>query len=325
LIESLDILKEVTPHLKNWGLDGAQLSLQSISENIVFKVACRGGNKYVLRVHRPRYHSYLALCSELEWLESLSLAGFKVPKILPTKQAKHYLLINMSGGSRYLSVLDWIEGRSLLETELEGVTGSFLANALAEVGELVSQFHLHAEEWESSKDFSRHRFDEDGFFGKSPFWGRYWDSEYLTSDQRVLLLGSQAVISSKINSLGYSKDVFGLIHGDLHPGNILFDLGKNIRLIDFDDAGFGWYLYDIASLLFEYKDHPEFESLSEGFLRGYRKRRFMSDNDWGMLPLFIHIRGRATIGWASERPELGDKSQILNLVESVCREASSFV
>ena len=50
----------------------------------------------------------------------------------------------------------------------------------------------------------------------------------------------------------------------------------------------------------------------------------MSDNR-GMLPVFIHIRGRATIGWASERSEIGDKSQILNLVESVCREARSFV
>ena len=314
----------MTPHLENWGLDGAQLFLKSISENIVFEVTCRIGNKYVLRVHRPNYHSYRALNSEKEWLESLSLAGFQVPKILPTKQAEHYLLINMNGGSRYLSVLDWIEGRSLYEMQLKGMTVAFLEQALARVGELISKFHLFSEEWVPSKQFLRHRFDLEGFFGKSPFWGRYWDSEYLSSDQRACLLGSQDVIASKINSLGYSKDVFGLIHGDLHHGNILFDRGKNIRLIDFDDAGFGWYLYDIASLLFEYKDHPEFETLSDGFLRGYRKQRFMSGSDWGMLPLFMHIRGRATIGWASERPEIGNKTEILNLVESVCSEASRF-
>ena len=323
--DSLIILTEVSAHLKSWGLECAQLSLKSVSENIVYKVVCETGDEYVLRVHRPKYHSYRALNSEREWLESLSLAGYQVPKILPTKKAEYYVRAHINGEIRYLSVLDWIEGRSLLELELDGVTGSFLADALTKVGELISQFHLHSEEWEPSKNFLRHRFDGDGFFGKSPFWGRYWDSQYVTKDQRACLLESQQVISSKINSLGFSKGVFGLIHGDLHHGNILLDRGKNIRLIDFDDAGFGWYLYDIASLLFEYKDHPEFETLSEGFLRGYRKRRFMSDNDWGMLPLFIHIRGRATIGWASERPELGDKSQILNLVESVCREASSFV
>jgi len=243
---------------------------------------------------------------------------------LPTKQGEHYLLINMNGGCRYLSVLNWIEGRSLYELELKGMTFAFLEQALARVGELISRFHLYSEEWVPSKQFLRHRFDLEGFFGKSPFWGRYWDSKYLSSDQRACLLGSQDVIASKINSLGYSKDVFGLIHGDLHHGNILFDRGKNIRLIDFDDAGFGWYLYDIASLLFEYKDHPEFETLSEGFLRGYRKQRFMSGSDWGMLPLFMHIRGRATIGWASERPEIGNKTEILNLVESVCNEASRF-
>ena len=323
--DSLFILKEVSPHLKSWGLECAQLSLKSVSENIVYKVVCETGDEYVLRVHRPKYHSHRALNSEKEWLESLSLAGYKVPKILPTKKAESYVRANINGESRYLSLLDWIEGRSLLEMELEGVTGSFLAEVMTKVGELISQFHLHSERWEPSKYFSRHRFDLDGFFGKSPFWGRYWDSQYVTKDQRACLLGSQKAISSKINSLGYSKDVFGLIHGDLHQENILLDRSKNIRIIDFDDAGFGWYLYDIASLLFEYKDHAEFETLSEGFLRGYRKGRLMSDNDWSMLPLFIHIRGRATIGWASERPELGDKGQILNLVESVCSEASSFL
>jgi len=40
----------------------------------------------------------------------------------------------------------------------------------------------------------------------------------------------------------------GLIHADLHLGNALF-WSDEVRVIDFDDCGFGYWLYDIAFAL----------------------------------------------------------------------------
>jgi Ser/Thr protein kinase RdoA (MazF antagonist) len=45
--------------------------------------------------------------------------------------------------------------------------------------------------------------------------------------------------------LGDGTDQFGLIHADLHLDNALF-WRDDVRIIDFDDCGFGYWLYDIA-------------------------------------------------------------------------------
>ena len=50
--------------------------------------------------------------------------------------------------------------------------------------------------------------------------------------------------------LGQGPNVFGLIHADAHLDNVLFD-GQQARLIDFDDCGFGYRIYDVAVALWE--------------------------------------------------------------------------
>ena len=47
---------------------------------------------------------------------------------------------------------------------------------------------------------------------------------------------------------GKSADRYGLVHGDMLPENLFYD-GSELRLIDWDDTGFGWHLYDFATAL----------------------------------------------------------------------------
>ena len=39
--------------------------------------------------------------------------------------------------------------------------------------------------------------------------------------------------------------------------NVLVD-GDNIRLIDFDDAGFGWHMFEIATILHKNRSEPDY-------------------------------------------------------------------
>jgi Ser/Thr protein kinase RdoA (MazF antagonist) len=55
--------------------------------------------------------------------------------------------------------------------------------------------------------------------------------------------------------LGASPDVFGLIHSDLHQENYLFHRGR-VRAIDFDDCGWGHFVYDLAVTLSELQHLP---------------------------------------------------------------------
>ena len=59
--------------------------------------------------------------------------------------------------------------------------------------------------------------------------------------------------------LGDSADKVGLIHADLHLDNALF-WRDNVRVIDFDDCGFGYWLYDIAVALWELRSETTMSS-----------------------------------------------------------------
>ena len=111
-----------------------------------------------------------------------------------------------------------------------------------------------------------------------------------------------------------------MIHADLHQGNVFISHDK-MYLIDFDDAGFGWYLYDIAVALYEYNFEEDYQTIEAAFLDGYTKHRVLTDAHRALLPMFLHIRSRAIIGWATARPELKQQALIDGLVQQTCKEA----
>jgi len=49
--------------LKSFPIDAQDLTLVSLAENVTFKVTDRDGSAYVLRLHRPGYHTLDELVS----------------------------------------------------------------------------------------------------------------------------------------------------------------------------------------------------------------------------------------------------------------------
>ena len=62
-------------------------------------------------------------------------------------------------------------------------------------------------------------------------------------------------VSRELLAFVKSPDRFGLIHGDLVPENILIHAAR-LRIIDFDDAGFGWHMFELASSLYFIRREP---------------------------------------------------------------------
>ena len=52
--------------------------------------------------------------------------------------------------------------------------------------------------------------------------------------------------------------------------NLLVD-GDRVTLIDFDDCGFGWFVYDFAAAISFYEDRPNVAALRESWIAGYTK------------------------------------------------------
>jgi len=95
-------------------------------------------------------------------------------------------------------------------------------------------------------------------------------------------------------------------------------------VIDFDDCGFGWHVYDMAVALYQLEGSRRFEALQAAFVRGYRSRRALSDATVALIPMFLLVRGLAVIGWLLQRPEIDASARIAQMKDRVCAQCEAF-
>jgi Ser/Thr protein kinase RdoA (MazF antagonist) len=84
--------------------------------------------------------------------------------------------------------------------------------------------------------------------------------------------------------------------------NVLLD-GDAIQIIDFDDCGHGWHVYDLAVALYQNRDEAIYPLIEASLLDGYRQERDLTPEDIASLPLFSALRAFAFLGWVQSRVE----------------------
>ena len=240
------------------------LELLSHRENAVFRVDDAGsGKRYVLRVHRPGYQTPASIRSELAWMAALREAGVDTPAALPGVDGEwvQSVAIDAIAAPFDCDVLYWIEGVPPGETDL--------AETYRLVGSINAKMHRHVQGWTPPGDFERQVWDEDGLVGGDPLWGRFADLEALSDDQRALLSAARGAVRQRLMAYGKTPDRYGLIHADVLPDNILVT-ADGPMVIDFDDCGFGWYLYDYATCVSFHEGAESFAAVHDGWVAGYR-------------------------------------------------------
>src|SRR4029079_15824564 len=101
-------------------------------------------------------------------------------------------------------------------------------------------------------------------------------------------------------ALGTGPDVFGLIHSDLHQENYLFHRGR-ARAIDFDDCGWGHFVYDLAVTVSELQPLPHSAARRAGLLRGYRAVRPLPSEHERYIEVFQALRVLKLTLWFIEQ------------------------
>ncbi|MGM0852112.1 MAG: phosphotransferase enzyme family protein [Bacillota bacterium] len=88
-------------------------------------------------------------------------------------------------------------------------------------------------------DGNRHRWDQDDVLEYK---------KYLPVEDRYILEVAQKNMET-IRSFVESKDTFGLIHSDIHPGNFFYHEG-DLHVFDFDDSTQFFFISDVAIPLY---------------------------------------------------------------------------
>lgn len=104
------------------------------------------------------------------------------------------------------------------------------------------------------------------------------------------------VIERRLGGLARDRERFGLIHADMRLANLLVE-GERTKVIDFDDCGFGWFAYDLATALSFIQERVDVPILVDAWLAGYgRSLRFPPDIA-AEIPTFIMLWRIAEIAW----------------------------
>ena len=314
--------------LRSWGKRAREIRLIKMRENAVFRIVDQHGSAFAVRVHRAGNHSDVALRSELQWMDALQGAGLEVPTIVPTADGRLFVdaAVASSPESRQVDLLEWIDGCQLGTSE-GGLGGELrdVERTYRTVGDIMARLHNQATVWPLPDGFQRPNWDAEGLVGERPLWGRFWDLATLTTDERNLLLLARGRIRQELDGLALRDGGdrrYSLIHADFVPENLLLSADGTVRLIDFDDSGFGWHLFDIATALYFIQDAPQFDAAKDSLLAGYREQRDLPHAVLDKLPVFMAARGFTYLGWVHTRPGSEEGRAITpHLIRLACLQA----
>jgi Ser/Thr protein kinase RdoA (MazF antagonist) len=268
--------------LAAYPLAGPRLRFIAHGENTTFRVdagTASGPDRFLLRVHRPGRHGrradpVAAVESELRWLTALRAeAGLPVPEPVRTADGNLTTLASATGvpEPRVCSVLRWMDGRRH--------TAAPRPVHLRRLGSVMARLHNHSERWIPPPGFVRIRWDWETFFGDTMIYGGIsagdvWD--LLPGPLRRDFDRVASRMKRVMGELGDGPAQSGLIHADLHLDNALF-CRDEVRVIDFDDCGSGYRLYDIAVALWELRHRDDYPLFRDALLQGYAAHRPLPD------------------------------------------------
>lgn len=269
-----------------WGLEGAEVTLIAARENVVYRVDHASG-PLALRLHRRGYRTDAQLTAELDWMAWVAKSGLSVPAPKPSSAGPHLQIVD----GVQVDVLTWLSGKTL-DTALPKPGSAARARVFHALGSQMAKLHRASDTWPAATTCDRPAWDVDGLLGEAPLWDRFWDNPGLTPSQRQLFVAFRDKACAGLAPLAAALD-YGLIHADLVPANVMID-GGNLHFIDFDDGGFGFRVFELATALLKYRSQPDFEVLKSALITGYTSQRPL---DTRTLDLFLALRSATYVGW----------------------------
>ncbi len=276
-----------------WGLSPqTRIGLANLSENATWRLDMPDGARAMLRVHREGYHRLEGIRSELAWLHALhEETGLIVPRPiagLDGEEVQEGIVAGLAR-PRHMVLFDFIDG-------VEPEDGDSLMEPFRRLGEVSARLHLHAIGWRRPPGFERLVWDVEHVVGPGAYWGNWRDGPLEDAHQAVQIERLQETATARLRRYGRSPERFGLAHCDLRLANLLL-VGNDARVIDFDDCGDSWFLYDLATAMTLIDNGPQSRGLIDAWLEGYLPYRSLDREDRLAIPSLLAMRHLAILAW----------------------------
>ncbi|MGX9788597.1 phosphotransferase enzyme family protein [Mycobacterium sp. MMS18-G62] len=278
----------------------APLRPLSLSENATYLVD--DGEPLVLRVHRPGYHSLEAIRSELKWMAALrEQTGVMTPELIEARDGSDVVAASVGDNTLHVDAVTYIAGCTA-EEQPDAV-------GFDELGRITAAMHDHVQSWTAPEYFTRFSWDVDATLGREARWGNWRHAPGLSAADEAVVESAAVEVGRRLTEFGCDADRFGLIHADLRMANLMVDpddastAPSKITVIDFDDCGWSWYLFDLAAVVSFIEDTPEAERMIADWLRGYREVRDIPVEHLEMVPTLVMLRRLMLTAWVASHAD----------------------
>lgn len=283
------------------GFQNSQILLFKFSENIICKVQSeKEGKCAMLRINRPGYHSEEELKNELLWITEINeKTDIHTAEIYRGKDENVLHTFTSGSGRKYTySMQAFLPGIPLRQLKADS-----RQEQLKQVGRIAAKLHTMEEQSPHRCDsFARFTWDIPDTLYEGARWGHFQAYADMTKEERQLLQKTAEKIEESMLRYGRTRKNYGLIHADLHSENVLVD-GDTMSLIDFDDSGYSWYLYDLGSAVSQ--QSARLGDMAEAYRKGYEEIRPLSSEDIRMTDTFVLLKRLVRIGWMTSHWENG--------------------
>jgi Ser/Thr protein kinase RdoA (MazF antagonist) len=250
--------------LENYDLDWEVIRFNKLSDTCTFLIETSKEGSFLLRIHSGMNREEIN--SELVWLDALNeKIDIAIPKGILDRNGSTTVKIDQENGySGYASLMRWVEGVH--------ASGGLTDGQIYGEGILLAKLHQVSHGFKLTSNFVRPVWGEVSFRQAMTRLTEHYD-RFLSDAEFQLYLSAAERILSRIIKLRTDGESYGLIHGDLHQGNIVFHNGEP-RPIDFGRCGYGYYLYDIAHTILGL-----YPAQREIVIKGYESIMKLED-DW---------------------------------------------
>jgi Ser/Thr protein kinase RdoA (MazF antagonist) len=249
-----------------FGVTAHEVLFLGHNSGAAYRVESADGRRLLLKVHAPQGDSEglseNAILGGLRWLAAIAEETV-LPVQAPLADPTGALLptVHFRGLSLPCSLQRWLDGR-----HVEGLS----AEQAQAVGELMGRWHALSEQRVATADGAVH-----------------YDSRYLEhalDDLRLLsitgavtqeswhTIEQATVLACRLmDTIGTSADVFGVVHGDLNPDNVIVADDGTVQFIDLAQLALAPYLWDVGVALYQYSYQDA--SVRHAMVTGYSGAR----------------------------------------------------
>lgn len=263
--------KIVFQALEQYNFKPIQVRLITNETNGIFRIDTADKKKYVMRITSPdSCHSLDEILSEMLWLQAITRdTDLGVPVPIANKNGQLVTSLELEGipKERHCALFSWVPGPNLSE--------KICPENLNKLGQFTAQLHIHGRHFSPNDGFKIRKLNKIFPYSDPDFPDIepvvLFDDNFkdiISSKSRSLFQMAVSYIQNEYDKLFSDSEGLGLIHNDMHQWNIKVYRGR-IYAIDFEDMMWGYPIQEIATTFYYYREHEEYEKLSDAYMRGY--------------------------------------------------------